>query len=48
MNKVLENDIYIDNEYDETLYIVKKDDNIYVKTKGKCKNQIQKCNRNYA
>ena len=45
-NKVLENDIYINNEQKEFLYVVKKDNHIYVKTKGNCKNKIQKCNRN--
>jgi superfamily II DNA or RNA helicase len=45
-NKVLENDIYINNEQKEILYVVKKDNNIYVKTKGNCNNKIQKCNRN--
>lgn len=46
-NKVLDDDIYVDNESEETLYFVKKDNDTYVKTKGETKEKkINKCNRN--
>ncbi len=45
--KILEDDIYIDSESDETLYFVKKDDNVYCKTNGVCKEKkLKKPNRN--
>ena len=43
--KILEEDIYIDNEFDETMYLIKKDDK-YTVTKGKCNGIVKKCNRN--
>jgi superfamily II DNA or RNA helicase len=45
-DKVLEEDIYIDNKSEETIHLVKKDGDKYVKTKGKCNKKINKCNRN--
>ncbi len=47
-NKVLEEDIYINNDSEETMYLVKKKDDIYVETKGKVKSnkKIEKPNRN--
>jgi superfamily II DNA or RNA helicase len=45
-NKILDDDIYIDNKSEETMYLVKKDDNTYVKTKGKSKDVVKKCHRN--
>jgi len=45
--KILEDDIFIDNNYDETMYFVKINDK-YMKTKNKLKNngKINRCNRN--
>jgi superfamily II DNA or RNA helicase len=44
-NKVNDEDIYIDNGYDDGICIVKKDDK-YIKTEGRIKKKIEKCNRN--
>ena len=44
-NSVDEKDMFIDNEFDKTLYIVKKDEK-YIKTKGNYNAKINKPNRN--
>lgn len=45
-NRVNDADLYIDGGADETMYLVKKDDDKYVMAKGKCDGIVRKCNRN--
>ena len=45
-NRVNDADLYIDSGVDETMYLVKRDDDKYVVVKGKCEGVVRKCNRN--
>ena len=39
-------DIFTDNQYEEIVCLVKKSDNVYIKTKGKSNKKVEKTNRN--
>jgi superfamily II DNA or RNA helicase len=45
-NRVNDADLYVDSGADETMYLVKRDDDKYVVAKGKCDGVVRKCNRN--
>ena len=44
--KILDEDIVIKNENDETVYLVKTEDGKFMETKGLCKNKVGRPNRN--